>query len=156
MSNSIDITGKKFGKLKVLNRIYRESNKNSYYLCECDCGNTLEVARTSLVSGKSTNCGCVRRELFKNDIRHRAGFIEDTCVSTLKSKLSKSNSSGIKGVTWDNKRKKWLAQIGFKGKNYNLGRHKNKMDAKKARKTAEKKLFGEFLDWYEKEYKSNK
>lgn len=151
---SVDITGKKFGKLKVINRVHRDNTKNSYYLCECEeCGNMVEVARTSLVSGKSTNCGCVRRKLFSEETRFKAGFIDHTCVSILKSKLSKKNSSGIKGVTWDKSRNKWLAQICFKGTNYYLGRYTNKIDAKKARKRAEEQTHDKFIKWYENEYK---
>lgn len=146
MSN--DITGQQFDKLTVIKRVYRESNKNSYYLCKCDCGNTLEVARTSLVSGKSTNCGCVRRERFA-EVRDKAGFVDNTQASALRAKLSKSNTSGVKGVTWDASRSKWKAQIKFKGKNYNLGRFDNFEDAVKARKTAEENLHEEFLKWYE-------
>jgi hypothetical protein len=34
----------------------------------------------------------------------------------------KNNTSGIKGVSWSEARKKWLAQICVRGKNRNLGR----------------------------------
>lgn len=141
-----DITGKRFGHFKVINRVYRANTKNSYYLCKCDCGNMVEVARTSLVSGKSTSCGCIRRKLFSEETRFKAGFIDHTCISILKSKLSKCNTSGIKGVTWDKSHNKWLAQIGFKGKVYNLGRFDNIEDAQKARQAAESKMFDGFIE----------
>ena len=148
-----DITGQRFGKLTAINKAIRANTKNSYYYCKCDCGNELEIARTSLVSGRTTSCGCIKQRLWQNETRHKAGFVDNTCVTALKSKLSKSNTSGTKGVTWDKARLKWLAQIGFKGKVYNLGRYENIEDAVRARQTAEEEMHGEFLRWYEREYK---
>lgn len=70
-------------------------------------------------------------------------------------KISKANKSGIKGVSWDKNRNKWVAQITFKGKNYNLGRYNNKEDAREAREKAEKEMFGKFLEEH-KEYVKDK
>lgn len=58
------------------------------------------------------------------------------------------NKSGVKGVCWDKNREKWVAQIEFQGKNYNLGRYDKIEDAAAARKEAEEHLFGPFLDWF--------
>lgn len=150
----IDISGQKFGRITVINKVYKINKKNSYYLCECECGNKLEIAATSLVSGKTQSCGCLKQELWISDTRDKAGFVENTCISTLKSKLSARNTSGIKGVTWDKKRGKWLAQIGFQGKTYNLGRFYNIIDAKKAREKAEENTHNKFIEWYENEQKN--
>ena len=38
-------------------------------------------------------------------------------------KMSKSNTSGVKGVRWDNVNKKWRAGIQFNGKKINIGRY---------------------------------
>lgn len=51
-------------------------------------------------------------------------------------KVSDKNSSGVAGISWDNKNKKWVAQI-YSGKQYNLGRFKEKLDAVFARWKAE-------------------
>ena len=51
----------------------------------------------------------------------------------------KDNKSGITGVDWVKRQNKWRAQIQYKKKKYNLGVFKNKKDAIKARKAAEKK-----------------
>lgn len=40
------------------------------------------------------------------------------------------NTSGIKGVSWVSKRRKWLAQCSVNGKNKNLGLYEDKMEAK--------------------------
>ena len=57
---------------------------------------------------------------------------------------SKKNTSKTTGVYWHKKRKKWEALIGYKRKNIYLGSFKNKDDAIKARKRAEKELYGEY------------
>lgn len=59
-----------------------------------------------------------------------------------------ANKSGVVGVNWDKSRGKWMAGIRFKGHKYNLGRFDNIQDAIDARKEAEQRLFGDFLEWY--------
>ena len=50
-----DLTGRKFGKLKVIRYI----NK-SMYECECECGEIIKAHKEQLLSGKSS-CGCDRK-----------------------------------------------------------------------------------------------
>lgn len=57
---------------------------------------------------------------------------------------NKMNQKNVKGYTWDKENNKWIAQIHFNKKYYNLGRFKNKQDAILARLQAEQKYFGEF------------
>lgn len=52
-----------------------------------------------------------------------------------------SNTSGIRGVTFDNVRGLWIAQIKQGGKNIQLGRYETKLEAAAARMGAEKVLF---------------
>lgn len=52
----------------------------------------------------------------------------------------KDNTSGVKGVTWHKRAKKWQAQIGFRGRNICIGQYKNKEDAIKARIEFHQKL----------------
>ena len=59
-----------------------------------------------------------------------------------------NNTSGIKGVTWDKRKKKWKAQICLKRTQYNLGTYDNIEDAAKARKDAEEKFFKPVLEKY--------
>ena len=66
-SHKIDLTGKRFGKLVVLEdtgRVERVgSNKAGYvhfYKCQCDCGNTVIVRGGNLTSGNSMSCGCLK------------------------------------------------------------------------------------------------
>ena len=62
--NTTDIIGQHFGKLTVIQNIglrkQNSRNKNmTWYLCQCDCGNTKEVDRNSLISGGTKSCGCM-------------------------------------------------------------------------------------------------
>lgn len=66
-----DIIGKRFGRLFVISVNRKEQKYNSkgikdgykyYYLCKCDCGNTVEVDRNSLRFNKTKSCGCIKSE----------------------------------------------------------------------------------------------
>jgi hypothetical protein len=59
-------------------------------------------------------------------------------------KVPKTNTSGIKGVSWDHARKKWYAYINYEGRMISLGRHDALEDAARARSRAEARLFGDF------------
>jgi hypothetical protein len=58
--------------------------------------------------------------------------------------LPSNNTSGVIGVCWDKKAKKWKAFIMINGKQKHLGYFINKEDAIKVRKEGEIKYFGEF------------
>jgi HNH endonuclease len=57
---------------------------------------------------------------------------------------NKNNKSGFKGVSWSKRRRKWLAQIGFEGKQINLGCRYDIYEAVKLRNDAALKLHGKF------------
>lgn len=51
-------TGIRVGKLIPIRLINRRSGGNRYWLCQCDCGNTIEVSASNLKSKHVTSCGC--------------------------------------------------------------------------------------------------
>lgn len=59
-------------------------------------------------------------------------------------KLSKRNTTGIKGVYWSKEKNKWNAKIGFQNKSVDLGYYDKKEDAAQARLEAELKYFGKY------------
>ena len=64
----IDITGKVFGRLKVIRAtINRAPDGSVLWLCQCSCGKALERRGTWLRSGELRSCGCMRGE---NNLRH--------------------------------------------------------------------------------------
>lgn len=57
-----DLTGKRFGKLEALVFYGVGMEGVSLWRCRCDCGSVLPIATRSLVTGRSTSCGCARNE----------------------------------------------------------------------------------------------
>jgi len=62
MSNQLDLTGQRFGRLTVIKRCGTSKEGQKIYLCKCDCGNTKEVKSGNLKSGNVRSCGCLRKE----------------------------------------------------------------------------------------------
>lgn len=48
---SMDLTGCRFGKLKVIKRIGTDNSRHSIYECICDCGKITTASTKSLKSG---------------------------------------------------------------------------------------------------------
>lgn len=57
-----DLTGIKFGRLKVFEHGPKRKGKPIKWFCRCDCGNVVTVAGGSLRSGSTRSCGCLRKE----------------------------------------------------------------------------------------------
>ena len=57
--------GKRFGRLVVKNvdADMTAKRKQTYFLCECDCGNHKSVSISNLRSGCTRSCGCYAREI---------------------------------------------------------------------------------------------
>ena len=83
---SDELTGKQFGFLTVLtgseNRKYER-----YWLCQCVCGIQREVSERTLKNGKSTHCGCKRKDVFKDMTGKRFGNL--TVVKRIESHKNK-------------------------------------------------------------------
>ena len=65
----VDLTGKKFGRLTVLQQtedhIDPSGGKRACWLCECDCHehNQVIVLGQSLTNGSTRSCGCLQKEI---------------------------------------------------------------------------------------------
>ena len=57
MASAVDLTGKRFGALTV---VEKAPSKNRYIMwaCRCDCGKDHVVAQVYLLKGLVTSCGC--------------------------------------------------------------------------------------------------
>ena len=64
MSKKIDLTGDRFGRLKVI-REYGRKRKEVTWLCQCDCGNQIVVNGYALRRGTTKSCGCYMRDQVK-------------------------------------------------------------------------------------------
>lgn len=53
-----DESGKKYGKLTVIQKSELQHGKGVLWMCQCDCGNSIDVLGRDLRAGKLTHCGC--------------------------------------------------------------------------------------------------
>ncbi|MCW4016032.1 MAG: AP2 domain-containing protein [Candidatus Bathyarchaeota archaeon] len=153
-----NIAGQKFGKLTAVKPTSKKSkDKLIMWECRCDCGNMALVASSSLVFGRTRSCGCLRIESEKKNSKRMLEVIkndilkEGTNLSKINAKTNKNNTSGIKGISWDQRGGFWRAEIMFKRKKYYLGSFKRKKDAAIARAKAEQELFNPILEKYGRE-----
>lgn len=70
--------------------------------------------------------------------------IATRCQNNMNMRLSRNNTSGVKGVNFDKRLQQWRSRIGVNKKTIELGYFDKFEDAVKARKEAEEKYFGEF------------
>jgi len=158
----MDLTGKTFGKLKVLEKTSKRYRYNYFYLCQCECGKKILVLDKSLTSGNTKSCGCLQKEKAseigtKNIESNSNGILTlnknyNTNISSITNNKPKNNTTGIKGVYFNKARNKYEAYIQIHNKRFFLGRFDNKNDAIFAREEAEEKYFQPII----KLYNSNK
>lgn len=67
-NNFKDITGQKFGKLTAIKPIGMTNNRNTIWLCQCDCGNFKEVRGDQLRDGSTQSCGCLGKSKGEDQI----------------------------------------------------------------------------------------
>lgn len=58
----IDLIGKRFGRLTVIELVGKDKSYNKLYKCRCECGNFKIVPQDRLVTGKTKSCGCLKKE----------------------------------------------------------------------------------------------
>ena len=54
----VDLTGQKYGLLTVLKQ---SETQTSYWICQCECGNTVELHESKLQTGHTKSCGCLKK-----------------------------------------------------------------------------------------------
>jgi len=146
--NALDLTGKKFGRLIVIERDGRTKNESALWLCKCDCGKTVKANATSLRRGETTSCGCSRKYNIK---KARQTLTEKTIdgvqVPLLQKKVRRDSRTGHKGITIRKRYGKtyYEVSIGFKAKRKYIGTFKELEDAIKARKQAEEKYHDPYI-----------
>lgn len=64
MSVKIDLTGQRIGRLKVI-REYGHIKGRLNWVCECDCGNVVNVPSNHLIGKHTQSCGCLKKERVK-------------------------------------------------------------------------------------------
>ena len=62
MGKLIDLTGRRFGRLTVIERVENHITSGGHpavkWRCKCDCGNYVDVVSGRLLTGNTKSCGC--------------------------------------------------------------------------------------------------
>lgn len=61
MSKSVDLTGKRFGHLTVIEKTGEQEDRYWTWHCKCDCGNKIVVNTKRLTRGTISHCGCEKK-----------------------------------------------------------------------------------------------
>lgn len=70
-----DLTGKRFNRLKVIERAanFPGGNRTARWHCICDCGNSTISSATELRNGRAKSCGCYSMDVWdKSRYKHGA------------------------------------------------------------------------------------
>jgi hypothetical protein len=117
MPEKIDLTGKRFGRLEVIEIAPRKKGENIKYLCKCDCGNTKVAYKNDLKRGFVRSCGCLQHEvLVESHTKHNlCGTNIYNVYNNMKARCYNPNNHkyaryGGRGITIC---QEWLGQNGF-------------------------------------------
>lgn len=66
MGKRLQLVGKKFGRLTVIEDVGNDKNGCSLWRCVCECGNETIVVGSQLTYGHTTSCGCRQKEAYKS------------------------------------------------------------------------------------------
>lgn len=99
-----DITGQRFGKLFIVERVYIPGKRGTWYKAKCDCGNDHQVCYDSVVHGESRSCGCLQKQsvISKNFVHGHCGTgrnkwsPEYRCYTLVKQRCYNPNNPGFK------------------------------------------------------------
>lgn len=116
----------------------------SFYAMACIKKNNkwTTVALHRIILGLTDRNLCVDH-IFHDTLDNRKSHLRIVTYSENQqnTRMNKNNTSGIKGVTWHKRDKRWKARIKVNQKYINLGSFNTKEEAKQAREIAEEKYF---------------
>lgn len=67
-----DITGRRFGRLKAIKYVEDETDSNTQWECQCDCGHIKHISLQNLLNGNTKSCGCFRVEFAQSRKREKS------------------------------------------------------------------------------------
>lgn len=65
MGKIIDLTGRRFGRLVVIERTNEKAGRNYKWLCLCDCGTYKTIRGSGLTHGEALSCGCLHGDVMR-------------------------------------------------------------------------------------------
>ncbi len=96
MTRKLDLRGKRFGRLTVIKELPKRGDSPVVrWLCRCDCGESKDVGRVSLMQGGTKSCGCIRKEVIaERSFKH--GLCKHHLYIVHKNMMSRCNYKGDK------------------------------------------------------------
>lgn len=93
MAKTLEISGQKFGRLTVTERVENNRHGQSQWKCVCDCGNVVIANGHKLVSGHTQSCGCYQKDAarFSNKKHGDSDHRLYDCWSKMKGRCSNPN-----------------------------------------------------------------
>lgn len=138
MGSKIEMSGKKFGRLRVVCENGKDSTGDIKWTCWCDCGNIVVVKGSSLRSFHTKSCGCLSED---RKVKHnhsktkykKATKTYSAWVSIKGRCLNKNNKNyndyGGRGIIicdrWLNSFENFLADMGEAPKEMSIDRINN-------------------------------
>lgn len=100
---ALDLRGKRFNRLVVIERVENTPNGQTAWKCQCDCGNITIVRRGNLISGEVKSCGCLVKEnvhhthrMSKSRLYQEWAGIKARCVYKSRTTYNHYGARGIK------------------------------------------------------------
>lgn len=72
--NNTEMVGRRFLKLVVTSCVAKDR-----WICQCDCGNSIELEGRPLRSGNTKSCGCLRKQVKPDSYKHGLGNYTVRC-----------------------------------------------------------------------------
>lgn len=134
----VDLKGKRFGRLTVIEYAGLNKNRKAIWKCKCECGNEINVVGCNLKSGNTKSCGCYNHDkIMERNYKHNmsntrlfriwVGMIQ-RCKNKNNSVYSYYGGNGITICTeWEKDFEvfyKWAISNGYK-ENLTLDRKNN-------------------------------
>ncbi len=137
----------KYGMLTPIRPTDERYNNEVVWEFKCDCGRTvyrsLSAVKRNTKLGYTVSCGKhTTKNRSKKTSEHMKSITQNggNIHLVAKDAAYANNKLGVKGVSYDSKRKKYVAQITYKKKHYHLGRYDTIDEAKAAYDKKRKEL----------------
>lgn len=98
----VNLVGKRYGMLTVLNRASYNKGKNVVWMCQCDCGNVVDKVGSYLKIGDTQSCGCYKKQVETENLRsqYEAKRVDGVVKPLFKGQEPRKDSStGYRGVS---------------------------------------------------------
>lgn len=131
----MDLTGKQFGRLVVVERVSNDKHGNLYWLCRCSCGNEngIVVRGSSLKISHTNSCGCLKIEKATKHSHSQKNKTYKTWQGMIQ-RCTNPNNDGYKGYggrgiavcdRWINSFSNFLEDMGERPSEHTIERRDN-------------------------------